>query len=370
MIRLAAIITTFETAFLAHYAERLLPSQRRALAAMKQCRTAFSPKMQAECVACHEQMLVPHSCGHRHCPHCQHHESQQWLERQLRKQVPGTYFLLTFTLPAELRGLVWSHQRTLYGLMMQCCWETVRTFSLNDPALAGTPGGAAVLHTHTRRLDYHPHVHLVMPAVAFDAKGRLWRTKRGKGNAKVYLFNHKALAGVFQAKLLAAITEAGLVLPKPTPRTWVVDCKRVGTGEKALRYLGRYLYRGVISERDIVACDKDQVTFRYRNSKTRTREHRTLSGVAFLWLILQHVLPKGFRRARNFGFLHPNSKRLIQLVHYLYNLIPTPVLPVLTKRPALRCRCCGSEMRIIRTRIPPHASSPPRGQAVTETGVV
>jgi hypothetical protein len=371
MIRLASIITTFETAFLAHYAERLLPSQQRALAVMKQCRTVFSPQMQAECMACHEQIFVPHSCGHRHCPHCQHHESRHWLACQLNKQVPGTYFLLTFTLPAELRALAWSHQRTLYALMMQCCWDTVRTFSLNDPALQGTPGAVAVLHTHSRRLDYHPHVHLVMPAVAFDVKGRLWRTKRGKNNNPVYLFNHKALARVFRAKLLATITQAGLVLPKPYPKTWVVDCKRVGSGEKALRYLGRYLYRGVISERDIVACDKDQVTFRYRNSKTRTLELRTLSGVAFLWLILQHVLPKGFRRARNFGFLHPNSKRLIRLVQYLYNLIPAQTRPAISKRPVLRCRCCGGEMRIVRTRISPHAPpSPPMGKGVRETAVM
>jgi len=102
----------------------------------------------------HARFFVPHSCGHRNCPHCQHHESQQWLERQLKKQVPGAYFLLTFTLPAELRPLAWSHQRMLYALMMQCSWETVRSFSLNDKQLQGTPGAIAVLHTHSRRLEY------------------------------------------------------------------------------------------------------------------------------------------------------------------------------------------------------------------------
>ena len=121
--------------------------------------------MLAQCTACDSQILVPHSCGHRHCPHCQHHESQQWLERQLKKQVPAEYFLLTFTLPAELRPLAWRHQRLLYALMIQCVWETVRTFSQNDKQLLGMPGAIAVLHTHSRRLDYHPHVHLVMPEV-------------------------------------------------------------------------------------------------------------------------------------------------------------------------------------------------------------
>ena len=132
-----------------------------------------------------------------------------------------------------------------------------------------------------------------------------------------YLFTHKALAKVFRAKLLAALTEAGLSLPPRHSEKWVVDCKDVGNGEKALVYLGRYLYRGVIQEKDILACNNGQVTFRYRDSKTRRRQTRTVPGAAFLWLVLRHVLPKGFRRARNFGFLHPNSKRLIQLLQLL-----------------------------------------------------
>jgi hypothetical protein len=369
MIRLSSIIETFEAPLLAKYPNGLLPGHRRALAAMKQCRNAHSPRMQVQCSECDEQHFVPHSCGHRSCPHCQHHESQQWLERQLKKQVPGDYFLLTFTLPAELRALAWTHQRTLYALMMQCCWETVRTFSLNDKQLQGTPGAVAVLHTHSRRLDYHPHIHLAMPAAAMDAKRRLWRTKTAKHKSNgscAYLFNHKALAKVFRAKLLAAIAQAGLVLPKRYPDTWVVDCKCVGSGEKALVYLGRYLYRGVLQEKDIIACGNGQVTFRYQNSKTRKRETRTLAGADFLWLLMQHVLPKGFRRARNFGFLHPNSKRLIQLLHYLLKIDPGLSMSWLRTRPPLTCRCCGGEMKIVRTRILPiiHWRVPPDAAAV------
>jgi hypothetical protein len=178
----------------------------------------------------------------------------------------------------------------------------VRTFSQNDRQLQGTPGAIAVLHTNTRRLDYHPHVHLVMPAAAVDGPRRRWRTKRRGKGCGGYLFNHKALAKVFRAKLLAAITAAGLTLPGATLRAWVVDCKSVGSGESALIYLGRYLYRGVIAEKDIVACVGGQVGFRYRNARTGRMERRTVSGAQFLWLVLQHVLPKGFRRARNSAF--------------------------------------------------------------------
>ena len=180
MILLSSIIQSFEAEFLAQYQGQILPSHRKALAAMKICRTRQSPKMLVGCDECDHQTYVPHSCGHRNCPHCQAHESQQWLERQLKKQVPADYFLLTFTLPAQFRPLAWRHQRTLYSLMTQCCWETVRTFSQNDKQLQGVPGATTVLHTHSRCLDYHPHVHMVMPAAAIDALNRLWRTNKCK----------------------------------------------------------------------------------------------------------------------------------------------------------------------------------------------
>jgi len=346
MIRLATIIDTFETDLLANYRGQLRSEHHRALAAMQQCRTQASPMMRVQCSGCEQNKLVPHSCGHRHCPHCQHHESQQWLERQIKKQVPAEYFLLTFTLPAQFRGISWTHQNVIYELLMRCAWETVRTFSQNDRQLNGTPGAIAVLHTNTRLLAFHPHVHLVMPAAAVNTKQRQWRTKRAG-----YLFDHKALAKVFRAKMLAGIQAAGLTLPQRYPKKWVVDCKSVGNGEKALIYLGRYLYRGVIAEKDIVACDKGQVSFRYRDAKTGKMEQRTVPGAHFLWLVLQHVLPKGFRRARNFGFLHPNCKRVIALLHVLLKFVPTRTATWFKQRAPILCACCGAAMAIVKTRI-------------------
>ncbi len=348
MIRLATVIGTFEAEFLRQYRGQLRSEHYRALAAMKQCRTQASPMMRVQCTGCDQQKLVPHSCGHRHCPHCQHHESQQWLERQIKKQVPAGYFLLTFTLPAEFRALGWANPNIAYELLMRCSWETVRTFSQNDRQLKGTPGAIAVLHTNTRQLAFHPHVHLVMPAAAVNTRQRQWRTKRAG-----YLFDHRALAKVFRAKILAGIEAAGLTLPQRYPEKWVVDCKSVGSGEKALIYLGRYLYRGVIAEKDIVACDKGQVSFRYHDAKTGKAERRTVPGAHFLWLVLQHVLPKGFRRARNFGFLHPNCKRVIALLHVLLKFVPAQTTTWFKQRAPLLCACCGAVMTIVKTRIRP-----------------
>ena len=362
MIRLATVIESFENDLRAQFGNRLTSEHLRALAAMKQCRSHASPKMQVQCSACPQTMLIPHSCGHRHCPHCQHHESQQWLERQLQKQVPAEYFFLTFTLPAEFRPLARAHQIAIYDALMRCSWDTLRTFAGNDRQLQGTPGAIAVLHTNTRRLDYHPHVHVLMPAAAVDGARRRWRTKRpGKGSGP-YLFNHTALACVFRAKMLAAISAAGLSLPERHPVKWVVDCKSVGAGAKALIYLGRYLYRGVISEKDILSSANGQVSFRYRDGKTGKTERLTVSGADFLWLVLQHVLPKGFRRARNFGFLHPNRKRLIALLHLLLKFVPASAQAWMKPRAPIVCSCCGAVMTIVRKRIRslfPGPSRPP-----------
>lgn len=343
MIRLAHIVETYAAEFIAQYGHRVLPSQRAALNAFQTCRSSMSPRMQLACDNCAEHSYLPHSCGNRHCPHCQAHESQRWIDQQMQKLIPGNYFMVTFTLPAQFRALAWRYQRVMYDLITRCAWETVNTFSQNDKKLRGTTGAVTVLHTHNRRLDYHPHVHLVMPSAAFDKKQRRWRNKDGG-----YLFNHKALAKVFRAKLLEGIKQAGLKLPGSYPTDWVVDCKEVGSGQQALVYLGRYLYRGVIQEKDILSWDNGRVTFRYQNSQTKQNETRTLSGVEFLRLILQHILPKGYRRARNFGFLHPNS-RLIALVQLLKRV----VLPLSKPRPTVRCKCCGGAMKIIRTRITP-----------------
>lgn len=351
MIRLAELIRHFEADFYTQYGQYLLPSHAQALEAMKTCRNEDSLQLEVRCSDCDQSAYYPHSCGHRLCPHCQHHESSQWLQRQRQKLLPVDYFMITFTLPAQLRALAWDHQRIVYGLMFECVWQTLSTFSQNDKTLQGMPGVTAMLHTHARAINYHPHLHTIVPAGAIDTKHRLWHEKGGR-----YLFNEQALAKVFRAKLLDALTAAGLTLPPALPAQWVVDCRRVGTGEPALCYLGKYLYRGVIQEKDIIEYTDAQVTYRYKPSKTGRYQAKTVSGAEFLWLLLQHTLPKGFRRVRDYGFLHPNSKSLIRLLQYLFRR-PAPPPPNRQNKAAIRCRRCGAPTVIVRTQICPDSAS-------------
>ncbi|MCK4710206.1 MAG: transposase, partial [Gammaproteobacteria bacterium] len=197
-----------------------------------------------------------------------------------------------------------------------------------------------VLHTNNRRQDYHPHVHLIVPAGSFHKKTLSWHTKTGD-----YLFNEFALATVFRAKFLTALKKKGLQCPDSLPKQWVAQCQHVGSGAPALKYLARYLYRGVINESNIICHEQGEVSFRYKESKTQSWKTRTEPAVKFLWLVLQHVLPKGFRRARDYGFLHCLAKQTLQRIQLLLKVSLAPVNPVLKKRHL--CPCCGYPMHFI-----------------------
>ncbi len=349
MILLSSIIKEFEDRFFDRYKTVLLPSHKKALRAMKQCRKESGPHMLARCTNdnCQQQTFIPHSCGHRSCPHCQNHEGWQWIENQLNKQLPAQYYLITFTLPKQLRRLTWKNQEQVYSLMFLCVQQLLKTFTLNDKQLQGCAGFTTILHTHSRKLDYHPHIHVVMPAAGINIETRLWRVKPGK-----YIFSRKALAKVFRAKLLKVLVDHNLRVPKDCPKKWIVDCKNVGNGDKALIYLGKYLYKGVIQEKDILTCKNGMITFRYIDSKTKQSQIKTVTGEYFLWLLMQHVLPKGFRKVRCYGFLHPCSKKIIKLLQLMLRFNPVMMLKKLKPKAKIICKCCGSKMKILHTMIP------------------
>ena len=166
-----------------------------------------------------------------------------------------------------------------------------------------------------------------------------------------HLFHQGNLAKVFRAKWFEAMAREGLKVSATVPKDWVVDCKHVGRGDKALTYLGKYLYRGVLQEKDILSCKNGQVTFWYTEN-TGAIKTRTLPGADFLWLLLRHVLPKGFRRARDYGFLHSNCKAMIRLLQYLFHYTPRPAQQK-TERPSIKCKVCGGVMEILGTRLDP-----------------
>jgi len=341
-MELAAIIDQYYDAFIDKYAQTALPGHLKAMNTICRCRTPDSGELYVQCTnsKCRHGQWRPLSCGHRSCPKCQNHEASLWIDRQQAKLLPVPYFMATFTLPYELRSLTWHHQRKVFSILFLCAAGTLKDFGLNPKNLGAEIGMTMVLHTHSRRRDFHPHVHVVVPGGGVNERRRQWKKKKGK-----FLFNEFALAKVFRARFLAGLNEAGLSIPKNMPRKWVVDCDHVGNGITALKYLSRYLYRGVISEKNIVSNQNGRVTFKYIESDTGNTRYRTLKGEDFLRLILQHVLPKGFRRVRDYGFLHGNAKKRLLLVQLILYVAIKEIEQ--RPRPVFKCPCCKSPMIIL-----------------------
>ena len=339
-MELQSIIQQYKPNFIKQYGSRLLPGQWRAINAIQRCRTPDSGELYVQCTQCEQSHWHPLSCGHRSCPLCQNHEVSQWLDRQQKKLLPVEYFMATFTLPYQLRTLAWKNQKALYTLFFACVISTLKDFGLNPKNLGAQMGMTAVLHTHSRKLDYHPHIHVVVPGGGIDKKRRQWKKLKGQ-----YLFNEFALANVFRARFIGALKEKGFSIPEKTPKQWVADVRHVGKGLPALQYLSRYLYRGVISEKNIIENKNGMVTFRYTNSTTKKTQTRTLNGEDFLYLLLKHVLPTGFRRVRDYGFLHANAKKMLLLVQLILHINLKPIEK--RKRAEFICPLCQSTMMIV-----------------------
>jgi hypothetical protein len=339
-MQLASILDQYHDAFQAKYGPGLLPGQLRAIEAITCCRTPEAGQLLVQCMDCGYATARPRSCGHRSCPQCQNHETSLWLDRQQAKLLPVEYFMATFTLPYELRFLAWDNQTLVYNLLFACASSTLKDFASNPGNLGADIGMTAVLHTHNRRLDYHPHVHVVVPGGGVDRARKQWKKKKRK-----YLFNEFALAKVFRARFLEGLTKAGLSVPRAISRKWVVHCTCTGKGLSALKYLSRYLYRGVIGENNIVSNQDGKITFKYVESRTGKTLQRTIQGHDFIWLVLQHVLPKGFRRVRDYGFLHGNAKKLLSLVQLVLQVLLQAGVP--RPGPAFQCPMCQAPMKIL-----------------------
>jgi len=340
MITLAQVMRDHHTALIRAHKADMQPRHYAAMQSIMDCHTPASGELHYQCPSCEHPQIRYRSCGNRQCPACQHDCNNHWLDRQRQKLLPVNYFMVTFTLPRQLRHFVWHHQSWAYPAMFKAAVATLRVFFKNDKALSCVPGLTGVLHTHSRRLDFHPHCHFIVPGGGLRITRRSWvRLKRH------YLFNAKKLAAVFRGKFITAMSEAGFYIPARVPKQWICHCESVGKGEQALVYLARYLYRGVLSEKNIVRYHKGLVSFRYLDSESNTWKIRTETVVNFLWLFLQHTLPKGFRRSRDYGFLHGNAKKWLLQLHLKFRVAITP--PALKPIKVIACQCCGFAMQFV-----------------------
>ncbi len=356
-VQLADILRRHGPSYIELHGPLMLPSHRRAMRDIVRCRTAELGGHLAQCTACGREHLLHHSCGNRACPRCGHEATVAWIERQRQLLLPVRYYHVVFTLPEELRRLVRSHQRTLLPVLFQAAYESLAALCRDPHYLGAEIGALAVLHTWTRTLEWHPHIHMLVPGGGLAPDGRTFVTVPRR--RKRYLVPVAALSERFRGRFyhLARRALPAVTIPHiPADKRWVTFCKPAVQGtDKVLDYLGRYVHRTALSGKALVACDDETVTFLYRRSGQSARRTMTLPAHEFLRRFLQHVPPKGFHRVRSFGLLHPSRRPLLRRLQLL---LETPVVQesapsdaedaaMMTESPStnrlsrLRCRACG-----------------------------
>jgi hypothetical protein len=365
MITLGEIFRRYGSQYRAQFGSRLSVEQYQAMRAIEACRTEALGGHVYSCPACGITRYSYHSCRNRHCPTCQHHASQTWLAHQQDVLLLVPHFLVTFTLPAGLRALARQHPRTIYTLLFRASAAALQQLAQEPRFLGGQIGMLGVLQTWTRDLRYHPHVHYLVPALALAPDGQTWIV--GKPS---FLVHGKPLAQLFRAKMRAALRQTALyraVSAESWTQPWIVDCRAVGSGQAALKYLAPYIFRVALSNNRIERLADDHVTFRYTEADTGRVKRCRLEANAFIGRFLAHVLPKGFVKVRYYGLLRLGNRRLLQQARTALAapavvetaLVVALVRVVVPAVPAvLRCPNCGQPMQLVQvigqqSRAPP-----------------
>jgi hypothetical protein len=356
----------------------LTREQKRVLTDIAQCRTAALGGHLDRCDACGYEHPSYNSCRNRHCPKCQALAQEKWIAEQRARMLETRYFHVVFTLPSELRRLAAFAPRAVYDALVRAAGRVLLEFG--ERRLKATIGATLVLHTWTRALAFHPHVHALVTGGGLALDGAAWKT-----TSRAFLFPIKAMARVLRGKVIDALKEAhtrGELTgfddfddPEGFARLvrtiakvhWIVYAKPAfAKAEYVLQYLGRYTHRVAISNSRLLDVTPDAIMFRTKGDGVEA-----LRPVDFLRRFVQHVLPDGFHKIRHVGLHASRDKRL--LVRALTS-VPAPALVVgsrgaqllaLTGRDPAVCPVCGAFLRAIplpRTPLPA-ARAPPAGAA-------
>jgi Putative transposase/Transposase zinc-binding domain len=391
-LEVADIFRRHGDAFRAAQGGRLLPEQRRVMAAIEACRTATLGGHVEQCDGCGLVRIAYNSCRNRHCPKCQGLARAQWLADRQADLLPVSYFHVVFTVPAPVAAIALQNKAAVYDILLTAAAETIRLIGADPQHLGAETGMIAMLHTWGQTLTHHPHAHCIVPGGGLAPDGRWVSCRPGfflpvRVLSRLYrrLFLER-LQAAFERKQLAFFGALGtLADPVAFARhldalrkvEWVVYAKRPFAGpQQVLAYLGRYTHRVAIANSRLLACEDGHVSFRWKDYRANNKAKvMTLDAGEFIRRFLLHVLPKGFRRIRHFGFL-ANACRAAKLTRIRAALqapeAPEPVRPtepadyreryaMLTGRRIDQCPTCGGRMVEIsgwQCTAPPPRSAP------------
>lgn len=287
---------------------KLSAEQRRAIWAITHCRTAVMGGRALGCKKCARIHFAWHSCNHKACPQCGGAETQRWVKRELNKRVEAPYFLVTFTLPSELRSCFFGpHAKEAYDLFFKASAQALaQRLAQDEKGMRATVSGfTAVLHTWNQKLQFHPHLHFLVPGAGLDAEGRAVRVKYPG-----FLVVLPPLQAAFRKEMKQELeSKQWQVDPKVWDLDWGVHIRAAGSGIQAIQYLGTYVAKTAIKDARIIEVDEERVSFRWRDRSDQGRmKGMQIPGIEFARRYLKHVLPKKLRSVRYYGFCHPVAK--------------------------------------------------------------
>lgn len=343
----------------------LTPGQRRALHAILRCRTPALGGHVYRCAECAHTDYAYHSCHHRACPRCGGANTAAWTQRQTARLLPAPYFLVTFTVPEELRGAFVAQPGRMHELLFGESAAALQQVADAPRLLGAELGFVGVLHTWGRQLQLHPHVHYIVPGGGLRADGKKWIAARQSD----WLLPVAKLAAEFRRRFEAALVASAPALHAAVPAgtwrgRWVVHSQPAGSGANVVKYLARYVGRTAISDERIVAANDDTVTFKYTDSATQQRKQSTVSADEFMRRYLQHVLPPAQHRVRYFGWMHPAAKTRFLKVQTLL-AVPIVVSEIVAgPKWHLRCPQCSTPDHdcftlVVVGQLPRQARGPP-----------
>lgn len=366
--------------FLPEYSETRLFSEEQRMAAqcILKCRTAEMGVNVSECESCHKKYIHYNSCKNRHCPMCQGMDVDEWIDKQQENVLDVPYFHTVFTIPEELYSLVYSNQKLLYDVLYHAAHLTMTELSADPKHLGAKIGYICVLHTWGSRMNYHPHLHMIVLGGGLDA------TNHWKDKGKKFFLPVKVMSAVFKKyylKELKKLRESKRLqyhgstvdlqnhyffkelTNKLYEKDWIVYTKEAFNGANSvIKYLGRYTHRIAISNRRIISMTTETVTYLAKDYKNGGKMiPYTVKGTEFIRMFLMHVLPKEFVRIRHYGILSCRNKKekmelfrkllnCIQYLSQLRNKTTAEKLMILYKKDICKCEACGGNLLSFRIR--------------------
>ena len=348
MVSLAEVLRRHWPEYERQFGAQLLPSHRRAVQAILDCRTGAMGGEVYRCADCCTDHYVYHSCNHRACPQCGQADATEWIARQKLKLLPVPYYLITFTVPEGLRAWLRSHQKLGYALLLKESAGTLQDVASRDKYLGAQLGLLSVLHTWGRQLQFHPHVHCVVPGGGLREDRLRWCRPKTD-----FFLPYQVLGERFRNRLKTALQgqpDCSQIPAGVWRQKWGVNVQVAGSGEAALKYLSAYVYRTALGSRRLLKEEEGQISFKYKSNKDQQWHTLTVTAMEFIRRFLQHILPSGFQRVRYYGWLSAAAQTRWQRILALLDWTAPP-RQAPTPKPASLCPHCGGPLFWVATLI-------------------